>query len=99
LRAREAFRQADLAIVLDTSEPDRVSPLDKPLANVPTIVVDHHPPGAMVLGDGGIQDPTASATGELVYDIITLGGGDWSLAAATGVYVAIVSDTGSFRFG
>ncbi|HEX2093693.1 MAG TPA: DHHA1 domain-containing protein, partial [Longimicrobiaceae bacterium] len=64
-----------------------------------TIVVDHHPPGGAVVGDLGVQDPTASATGELVYDLVTLAGDPVTPQVALGAYVALVSDTGSFRYG
>jgi bifunctional oligoribonuclease and PAP phosphatase NrnA len=97
-RSREAIRAADLAIVLDTSEPRRIEPLDELLGSVPILVVDHHPPGPEGVGEYGIQDPSAAAVGELVYDLITLAGDEWPQAAVLGVYVAIVSDTGSFRF-
>jgi bifunctional oligoribonuclease and PAP phosphatase NrnA len=96
-RAAGVIAEADLAIVLDTSEAGRIAPLDTLLAAVPTVVIDHHPPGPTVVGEG-IQDVEAAATGELVYDMIAGMGGDWPPAAAAGVYVAIVSDTGSFRF-
>lgn len=96
--AAEAIRAADLILVLDTSEPKRVAPLDQLFDPAKTFVVDHHPPGASVVGQGGVQDATASATGELVYDMITLSGSDWPPESALAAYVAIVSDTGSFRF-
>lgn len=98
-RAHDAIADADLALVLDTSEANRIAPMDRLLEPVPTLVVDHHPPGPTVVGQGGVQDPTASATGELVYDMITLSGDPWPYTSALGAYVAIVSDTGSFRFG
>jgi bifunctional oligoribonuclease and PAP phosphatase NrnA len=97
--ADEAFRRADLALVLDTSEPNRLPGVAERLRSIPTIVVDHHPAGPSVVGEGGVQDPSASATGELVYDMLSLAGDPWPDAAALGMYVAIVSDTGSFRFG
>lgn len=96
--ADDALANHDLAIVLDTSEENRIAPLVEHLDRSRTLVIDHHPAGPSVVGDGGVQDPTAAATGELVYDIITLSGDDWPLAAVQGVYVALVSDTGSFRF-
>lgn len=97
-RARAAIADADLALVLDTSEANRIAPLDKLFDPASTLVVDHHPPGPSVVGQGGVQDPAAAATGELVYDMITLSGDDWPPASVVGAYVAIVSDTGSFRF-
>jgi bifunctional oligoribonuclease and PAP phosphatase NrnA len=61
-------------------------------------VVAHHPPGPDAVGEERVQDPTAGAAGELVYDMVALAGTGWSEEMALGVYVAIVSDTGSFRF-
>jgi phosphoesterase RecJ-like protein len=90
---------ADLGIVVDTSEPRRIAPLEGYFASLRTLIVDHHPAGPVVIAEDGISDPEASAAGELVYDIITLSGDPWPFASALGVYVAIVSDTGSFRFG
>lgn len=96
--ADDALASHDLALVLDTSEENRVAPLVEHLDRAKTIVIDHHPAGPSVVGDSGVQDPTAAATGELAYDIITLSGDEWSHASVQGVYVALVSDTGSFRF-
>jgi bifunctional oligoribonuclease and PAP phosphatase NrnA len=97
-RAERALDEMDLALVLDTSEANRVAPLMDWLVPEKTIVVDHHPAGPTVVGDLRVQDTTAAAAGELVFDIISLAGGEWDHAMALGVYVAIVSDTGSFRF-
>ncbi|HUE95370.1 MAG TPA: bifunctional oligoribonuclease/PAP phosphatase NrnA [Longimicrobiaceae bacterium] len=93
-----AIETADLVLVLDTSEPDRIAPIDRLIDPAKTWVVDHHPPGLAVLGQGGVQDPTAAATGELVYDMITLAGDEWTDESSFATYVALVSDTGSFRF-
>ena len=93
-----ALEDHDLALVLDTSESNRVAPLVASLDPERTIVVDHHPAGPSVVGSSGVQDPTAAATGELVYDIVTLSGDEWTTPSVQGVYVALVSDTGSFRF-
>jgi phosphoesterase RecJ-like protein len=45
-----------------------------------------------------LRDPTACATGELVFDIITGSGEPIETAEAEALYVAIATDTGSFRF-
>jgi bifunctional oligoribonuclease and PAP phosphatase NrnA len=97
-RAEEALREMDLALVLDTSEENRVAPLMPWLDPANTVVVDHHPAGPSAVGELRVQDTTAAAAGELVFDLITLSGGEWNPEMALGVYVAIVSDTGSFRF-
>jgi bifunctional oligoribonuclease and PAP phosphatase NrnA len=96
--AERALAEADLAVVIDTSEANRIGPLADRLQGVATIVLDHHPPGPTVVGEGGVQDPSASAAAEIIYDIISLAGGPWPADAALGIYVGIVSDTGSFRF-
>jgi phosphoesterase RecJ-like protein len=96
--AERALRSADLFLVLDTSEPNRVAPLLEHIDRERTIVVDHHPAGPSVVGATAVQDPTAAATGELVYDLVRCGVPRWEPAVVEGIYVALVSDTGSFRF-
>lgn len=91
--------EAELVLVLDTSEAKRVAPLAPLLEPARTVVVDHHPPGPAMVGGFGVQDPAASATGELVYDLMTLADGPWPAESVLGIYVALVSDTGSFRYG
>jgi phosphoesterase RecJ-like protein len=60
--------------------------------------VDHHissgvlPPGPRYL------DPTAAATGELIFELAVANGWQVPEAAARGLYVALVTDTGGFRF-
>jgi phosphoesterase RecJ-like protein len=95
--AAQALREADLFLVLDTSEPNRVEPLLPYLDPDRTIVVDHHPAGPSVVG-WGVQDPTAAAAGELAFDILRLAGSEFPPPSVLGIYVALVSDTGSFRF-
>lgn len=96
--AADALTEADLYLVLDTSERNRVEPVIQWLDPDRTLVVDHHPAGPAAVGSATVQDPSAAATGELVFDLLTLAEAPWSPAAALGVYVALVSDTGSFRF-
>ncbi len=95
---RKAVLSADLMLVLDTSEPNRIGDLASLVEQTRTVVIDHHPAGPQVVGDLAIQDPTAAATGELVFDLISLAGRACPSAAVMGIYVALVSDTGSFRF-
>ena len=96
--AEAALADADLFLVLDTAEPQRVGDLASRLPRERTLVVDHHPAHGEVVGETAVQDPTAAATGEMVYDLITLSGDVLPTAAALGAYVALVSDTGSFRY-
>src|SRR5690606_27695047 len=93
--ADAALAAADLVLVLDTSEPNRVAPLVERIDPERTIVVDHHPPGPSVVGTMAVQDVTAAAAGELVYDLVRSRKPAWTRAVVEGIYVALVSDTGS----
>lgn len=95
---RAAVRDADLAVVLDTSERTRLGDPWQELRRKRTVVIDHHPPDPEAIGDVAVRDPSACATGELIYDLITAGGEELELDEARALYVALVSDTGSFRF-
>lgn len=89
---------ADLLLVLDTSEPARIGPLAAAVPRERTLVIDHHPPSTSRVADAGLLDPAAAATGELVFDLISLATGGVPEGALLGIYVAIVTDTGSFRY-
>ncbi|HEX6939966.1 MAG TPA: bifunctional oligoribonuclease/PAP phosphatase NrnA [Longimicrobiales bacterium] len=99
-RAERALRDADLVAVLDTSEPKRLGRMAKAVAERPAVVIDHHPPGEAIVVGPAVQDPTACATGELVFDLLRVADPDdaWPPAVAEAIYTAIVADTGSFRF-
>jgi len=97
-RARDLCDQADLAVVLDTGEVPRIGRVRDLIRDLPTVVVDHHPPGEHAIGGILFRDPEACATGELIYDLILAADGPWTDDIALGIYVAILTDTGSFRF-
>ena len=96
---RAALASADALLVLDTSEPGRMGALAEHAGQLPTAVIDHHPLTATSVGEVVVNDPAACATGELVFDLLTLEGEELDAGAARALYVAIVTDTGSFRFG
>jgi len=96
--AKVAAARADLAVVLDTGEVPRIGRVRSLIRNLKTVVVDHHPAGDRPLGGISLRDDTACATGELVYDIFLDAQGPWDRAALDGMYAAILTDTGSFRF-
>ena len=89
---------ADLFLVLDTSEPGRLGEVAERLPRDRTLVLDHHPPGAASAGALALRDPSAAATGELVWDLLTLAEAPLTPDIALALYVALVSDTGSFRY-
>lgn len=98
-RAEELCAQADVAVVLDTGEVHRIGRVKPMIDSLRTIVIDHHPPGDRPIGGVSLRDPGACATGELVHDLISHNDGPWPQAALEGLYVAILTDTGRFRFG
>lgn len=97
-KARDLCDSADVAVVLDTGEVSRVGRVWEMIRDLPTVVIDHHPIGDHAIGGTALRDSTACATGELVYDIVQSARGPWTEAIARGVYVAILTDTGGFRF-
>ena len=97
--ARELCDGADLVVVLDTGENPRIGRVEPLVRGLKTVIVDHHPIGGNPIEGVSLRDTTASSTGELVYDLIEGAGGPWSKTSDLGVYVAVVSDTGSFRYG
>jgi bifunctional oligoribonuclease and PAP phosphatase NrnA len=61
------------------------------------INVDHHP-GNTAYGAINWFDPRAAACGEMVYDIVHALGVSLSVEIATHIYMAILTDTGSFHY-
>lgn len=89
----------DLLLVMDTGEPGRIGRVARSLRDDSVAVIDHHPTSAESIPGPGIRDPSACATGELIYDLFTLAGaGEWNESMVQGIYAAIEGDTGSFRF-
>jgi phosphoesterase RecJ-like protein len=97
-KAKEVVRGAQLAVVVDTGEVPRIGPVMELFQGLPTVVVDHHPVGPDPIPGISFRDPGACAAGEMVFDLISGKGGPWPRATVDGLYVAILSDTGSFRF-
>ncbi|MBI4544416.1 MAG: bifunctional oligoribonuclease/PAP phosphatase NrnA [Gemmatimonadetes bacterium] len=95
-----ALEAADLFLVVDTGEPNRLGRVAKAFRDRPVIVIDHHPPVEPGFAGAGLRDPTACATGELIYDLLIIAGtaDPWPNSTVEGLYAAIVTDTGSFRF-
>lgn len=60
--------------------------------------VDHHP-GNTLWGTLNLVDLPAAAVGEIVADLLDLLGWPVTPAVATNLWVSLVTDTGSFRYG
>jgi phosphoesterase RecJ-like protein len=61
------------------------------------ICIDHHP-NTVDFADLAVVDIDAAATAELVYEMIAQAGGALTPSMARSLYLAILTDTGSFRF-
>ncbi|MFQ5690669.1 MAG: bifunctional oligoribonuclease/PAP phosphatase NrnA [Gemmatimonadota bacterium] len=95
---RRALERGELLVVLDTAEISRLGSVPSEAGDLPLAVLDHHPPQGTGLSPVEVRDPSACATGELVYDLLMLSDQELSLNEAVGLYVAIATDTGAFRF-
>jgi bifunctional oligoribonuclease and PAP phosphatase NrnA len=98
--AEQRFDEADALIVLDTSNRQRIGRLSALLDRhaIPIAVVDHHVSHAHGFGQVNVIEPSASSTGELVYDLLNDVGGEISRPMAEALYIALMTDTGSFRY-
>jgi bifunctional oligoribonuclease and PAP phosphatase NrnA len=85
----------DAAIIMECSDLARtgVTGLDRAFV----INIDHHP-GNAAYGEINWFDATAAACAEMVFDVIRAMGARMSVEIATHIYLAILTDTGSFHF-
>ena len=88
----------DLAIILECPELNRNGFIIDFLKQVKfTINIDHHL-GNTMYGDLNIVEPYAAAVGVQLYEIMKKTGMKIGKEAATCLYTAIITDTGSFRY-
>ncbi|MBA2627165.1 MAG: bifunctional oligoribonuclease/PAP phosphatase NrnA [Gemmatimonadales bacterium] len=99
-QAVKELRKADLIIVLDISDLSRLGMLTDTVrgAGVPVACIDHHVSDGVLPAGPRYLDQHAAATGELVFEIAAANGWPLTRAAAEGLYVAVLTDTGGFRF-
>jgi phosphoesterase RecJ-like protein len=89
------FAGYDAAVIMECGDLARtgVSGLDRFFV----INIDHHP-GNTGYGRLNWFDPTAAACGEMVFDLIKAIGAPLTVEVATHIYLAILTDTGSFHY-
>ncbi len=98
--AVKTLRTAEVIVVVDISDLGRLGMLSRTVAErgVPTACIDHHTsPGTLPDGPRYV-DPSAAATGELVSEIAIANHWPLTTLAARALYVALLTDTGGFRF-
>lgn len=88
----------DVFISLDSSDPDRLGD-NKSLLDISdiTINIDHHVSNTN-FGNLNLIYPDASATGEIVYEILKKMQIDIDMEIAENLYTAISTDTGGFKY-
>jgi bifunctional oligoribonuclease and PAP phosphatase NrnA len=93
--AKEAVGPFDAAIIMECGDLTRtgVAGLDKFFV----VNIDHHP-GNTGYGQINWFDPSAAACGEMVFDLVQALGVPLSVEIATHIYLAILTDTGSFHY-
>ncbi len=87
----------DTVVFVDCGTPQRPGVDLAPLADARWINIDHHP-GNDDYGHANLVDPEACATAELVHDLLQSLPVPLGYTAATNIYTALLTDTGSFRF-
>ena len=90
----------DVAVVVDCGSVNRTgsSVAEEILKPSVRIIIDHH----QTNGDSGplaLVDPDAAATGMLIYRVLIALGVEIDRDIAENIYTAILTDTGSFRYG
>ena len=91
----EIDREYDAVFVIECSDIDR--PCIKGLEKQFTVNIDHHATSEH-FGTINWIDATASAVGEMIYNLCKAIGGRVTKEIAECVYLALVTDTGSFHF-
>ena len=98
LRQITEAKEYDLAIVLDCGDIVRVGEDSSVVDQIPIVInIDHHVSNTG-FGDVQLIDTDACATAEIVYRLIKALEIPFDKAIATGIYLGILTDTGSFRF-
>ncbi len=100
-KCSEMIKEAGTLVFLDFNEPERVGELKKEIVSSDAykILIDHHQDPSD-FADIVISDTGRGSVGEMVYELIVdLGGKDLlDDEIATSLYVAIITDTGNFRY-
>ena len=93
--AKEAAGAFDAAIIMECGDLSRTGV--RGLERYFVINIDHHP-GNTGYGQINWFDASAAACGEMVFDLVHALGVPLSTEIATHVYLAILTDTGSFHY-
>ena len=101
LEQAQAVAAADVLLVVDTNAGHRLGSTESVFrqAGKPVLLLDHHPDPESWFTTACVRT-NAAAAAEIAYDLIAGHDPDLvSRAVATALYVGIMTDTGSFRYG
>jgi phosphoesterase RecJ-like protein len=88
----------DVAVVVDCVSAERTGRVQREICKPPVLVnIDHHRTNGGC-GEYCLVDPDAAATGMLIYRILSTLGVEIGYDIAVNIYVAILTDTGSFHY-
>ena len=96
----DLFNNCDILIALDIGDYNRMNDIVKEITNrnIYSISIDHHPEKTKFF-DLSLVDIKAPATGFLVWDYLMYNNyTKLPLNAANGLYCALITDTGSFKY-
>lgn len=91
----------DLAIIFDVGDYKRIRELKTQIKDnkIKTLNIDHHPHPKEHPFTYNVVDLNAASTGDMVYDYIkSVRKGKISKLMAKGIYTAVMTDTGCFRY-
>lgn len=95
----ESESEFDALFVLDCGTLERVGEISSTISTIkPLINIDHHENNSR-FGDVNLVDMNSSSVGEIIYRLIQVADLPMSEKIAEDLFVAIQTDTGSFRYG
>lgn len=90
--------EADLLVVLDASDLERIGAVKDAAAGLPVLNIDHHVSNEDAFADYLYLDSHSAATGELIFRLYKALGQPIGADAAACLYTAIATDCGFFRY-
>jgi phosphoesterase RecJ-like protein len=96
----KGLKDVDVLMVLDISDVKRLGVLAEAVRRltIPKLVIDHHLPSDEPPSTLMVADTAACATGELIFDFATVMDLKITPDIARALYIALLTDTGGFRF-
>ncbi len=90
--------EADVVFCVDSSDRERFAERDILVEKSDLVInIDHHKTNTMY-GDINIVEPFSSSAGELIFELLIEANQEVDIDMATALYVAISTDTGSFKY-